>query len=174
MNKSEQILKILNRYNSLISDKDLNDIKALLDLDCDLDDIFSLFTDGACQFNENYEPINAGIGIVLKKNNKTILEFSENIGIKTNNEAEYFALIKGIELCVENGVKNISIYADSELVVKQVNREYKVKNDRMASLFNEVSRLLSKFDSWSLNHILREKNYEADELSKLGLTKEKN
>tara|TARA_B100000427_G_scaffold259509_1_gene223637 strand:- start:186 stop:716 length:531 start_codon:yes stop_codon:yes gene_type:complete len=173
MKKSKKILKILNKYESFMSEKDLKDIKDLLNLDNDSEDIFSLFTDGACQFNDEYEPVNAGIGVVLKKNDKTILEFSDNIGIKTNNEAEYFALIKGIELCIKNGVKNILIYADSELVVKQVNREYKVKNDRMNYLFNEVSNLLSKLDSWSLNHILRDKNSEADELSKQGLSKEK-
>ena len=80
-------------------------------------------------------------------------------------------MIKGINLCIKNNISNISIFADSELVVKQINGDYKVKNERMAVLHKKTHDLLSKFNYWDINHVLREKNTEADNLSKQGLTK---
>ena len=103
--------------------------------------------------------------------NNIIFSFSENVGKKTNNEAEYLALIKGIEICVESNILNISIFLDSELVVKQINGDYKVKNDRMSILHKKTHKLLSNLKSWKIIHILRDKNVEADELSKEGLSK---
>ena len=132
---------------------------------------YSLFSDGACEFDDEYKPINAGIGGVVKLKDKNIFSFSENVGVKTNNEAEYLALIKGLELCLENDISFISIFADSELVVKQINGDYKVKNERMATLHKKTHELLSKFNSWSINHVLRDKNTEADDLRKQGLSK---
>ena len=78
-----------------------------------------------------------------------------------------------MELCLKHSIKTISIYADSELIVKQINGEYKVKNERMAVLCKQTHTQLSKLDSWNLSHVMRDKNSEADELSKEGLTKEK-
>jgi Ribonuclease HI len=132
---------------------------------------FNLFTDGACEFDDDYKPVNAGIGGLLKIDNKIIFSFSENIGKKTNNEAEYLALMKGVEICVESNILNISIFSDSELVVKQINGDYKVKNDRMSKLHKRTHELLSELKSWKLVHVLRDKNVEADELSKEGLSK---
>ena len=169
--KNKKILKILNKYKSSISSTDLSILKSLLSNDLEVDEEFSLFTDGACEFDEEYNPINAGVGGVIKLKDKTILSFSENVGIKTNNEAEYLALIKGIDLCIKNNISNVSIFADSELVVKQINGEYKVKNERMAVLHKKTHDLLKKFNSWDINHVLRENNTEADDLSKLGLCK---
>ena len=91
--------------------------------------------------------------------------------LKQNNEAEYLALISGINLCIKNQITNISIFADSELVVKQINGDYKVKNERMAALHKKTHELLSKLDSWEIKHVLRDLNVEADELSKQGLAK---
>ena len=172
-NKEKQILRIIEKYKSSITDKDFSKIKSLFSDVGDSNKTFSLFTDGACEFDDVYRPINAGIGGLIKKNSIIIDSFAENVGIKTNNESEYLALIKGIKLCHEHGIKIVSIYADSELVVKQVNGEYKVKNERMSILFNETHLQLSKLDSWDLNHVLRHNNVEADELSKEGLAKEK-
>ena len=72
---------------------------------------------------------------------------------------------------VEISVSNVSIFADSELVVRQINGDYKVKNERMAVLHKKTHELLSKLNSWVINHVLREKNTEADDLSKKGLSK---
>ena len=168
--KNKEISKILDKYKSSFSSDDLSSLEALLSNDLDSAK-YSLFTDGACEFDNDYKPINAGIGGVIKIKDKTIFSFSENVGIKTNNEAEYLALIKGINLCLENNISNISIFADSELVVRQINGDYKVKNERMAALHKRTHELLSKFNSWEINHVLRDKNNEADDLSKQGLSK---
>ena len=107
----------------------------------------------------------------MDSKNKTLFSFSENVGVKTNNEAEYLALIKGVELCIKNNISNVLIFADSELVVKQINGDYKVKNERMAALHKKTHDLLKMLSSWEINHVLRDKNTEADDLSKQGLSK---
>lgn len=170
-NKNKKISSILEKYKSSFSKDDLSSLENLLSDDLQSKKSYSLFTDGACEFDNDYKPVNAGIGGLLKMNNKIIFSFSENIGIKTNNEAEYLALMKGIEICVERNFLNISIFLDSELVVKQINGDYKVKNDRMSILHKKTHELLSNLKSWKVIHILRDKNIEADELSKEGLSK---
>ena len=169
--KNKKISKILDKYKSSFSSTDLSRLESLLSNDLDVNKEYLLFTDGACEFDKDYKPINAGIGGVIKLKDKTLFSFSENIGVKTNNEAEYLALIKGINLCIKNNISNISIFADSELVVKQINGDYKVKNERMAVLHKKTHDLLSKFNSWDISHVLRDKNSEADDLSKQGLSK---
>ncbi len=170
-NKNKKISSILEKYKSSFSKDDLSSLKNLLSDDLQSKKSYSLFTDGACEFDDDYKPINAGIGGLLKMDNKIIFSFSENIGKKTNNEAEYLALMKGVEICVESNILNISIFSDSELVVKQINGDYKVKNDRMSKLHKRTHELLSELKSWKVVHVLRDKNVEADELSKQGLSK---
>ena len=66
---------------------------------------YQLYTDGAAEFDDDYKPINAAIGGLLKKGDKVIFSFAENIGrSRTNNEAEYLALIKGIQECIEHRI----------------------------------------------------------------------
>ena len=169
--KNKKISDIIGKYKSSFSSDDLSNLESLLSDDLKKSKKYSLFTDGACEFDDKYKPINAGIGGVIKLEDKNLFSFSENIGVKTNNEAEYLALIAGINLCIENQISNISIFADSELVVKQINGDYKVKNERMSALHKKTHELLSKFNSWEIKHVLRELNVEADELSKQGLVK---
>ncbi len=88
-----------------------------------------------------------------------------------NNEAEYGALIAGLKHLIKLNLLTSTIYSDSELIVKQVNGEYRVKNDRMITLYNEVINLLSSFNSWSLIHVLRDKNKVADKLANEGRKK---
>ena len=170
-NKNKKISSILEKYKSSFSKEDLSSLENLLSDDLQSKKSYNLFTDGACEFDADYKPVNAGIGWLLKMDNNIIFSFSENIGKKTNKEAEYLALIKGIEICVESNFLNISIFLDSELVVKQINGDYKVKNDRMSILHKKTHELLSNLKSWKIIHILRDKNVEADELSKEGLSK---
>ena len=80
-------------------------------------------------------------------------------------------MIKGINLCIKNNISKVSIFADSELIVKQINGDYKVKNERMAALHKKTHDLLKMLSSWKINHVLRDKNTEADDLSKQGLSK---
>ncbi len=128
-----------------------------------------LFVDGAADLHTK----TAGIGGVFYRNSDELFSFSEFIGSATNNEAEYKALIKGLEESHNLNILNINIFADSELVVKQINGDYKVKNERMQILNKKVIKLLEKFSSWSIVHIPREKNSVADKLSKGGMRRKK-
>ena len=169
--KNNKILSILEKYKSSFSKKDLQNLETLLSNNLEPNETYFLYADGACEFDNNYEPINAGIGGLLKLDGKVIFSFSENIGKKTNNEAEYLALLKGIEICIQSNILNLIIHSDSELVVKQINGDYKVKNERMITLHKKTLDLLSNLKSWKIIHVLRDKNIEADELSKEGLSK---
>ena len=126
----------------------------------------SLFIDGAADLHTK----TAGIGgVFLGENNKELYRFSEYLDDATNNQAEYSALIRGLELGLELNIREIKIYADSELVVKQVNGEYKVKHERMKPLHRKAIALLCQYSNWSLQHVPRDDNTIADKLSKEGM-----
>ena len=128
----------------------------------------SLFIDGAADLHTK----TAGIGgVFLGENNEKLFRFSEYLDDATNNEAEYSALIRGLELGIELNISDIKIFADSELVVKQVNGEYKVKHKRMKPLHQKTIALLDQYSNWSLQHVPRDDNTIADKLSKAGMEK---
>lgn len=121
-----------------------------------------IFTDGGARGN----PGPAGIGAVLyNKKKEKVAEISKYLGVATNNQAEYKALIEALKKAKELGAKNIAAFLDSELVVKQLNREYKVKNKDLAPLFLEVYNLSLSFSKISFTHVYREDNKEADKLA---------
>ena len=126
-----------------------------------------LFVDGAADLHSQ----TAGIGGVIYSSNNEIFSFSEYLHDATNNEAEYNALIMGLKSLLKLNLLNPIIYSDSELIVNQVNGEYRVKNDRMKLLHKEVIDLLSNFETWSLIHVLRDKNKVADKLANEGRKK---
>ena len=127
----------------------------------------TLYIDGAADLHSK----TAGIGGVIYSSNNEIFSFSEYLHDATNNEAEYSALILGLKSLLKLNLLNPYIYSDSELIVKQVNGEYRVKNDRMILLHSEVISLLRKFETWSLIHVLRDKNKVADKLANEGRKK---
>jgi ribonuclease HI len=107
----------------------------------------------------------AAIGAVLSDDDgEVVAERSETIGRATNNVAEYRALLAGIELAAENGATELEIRGDSELVVRQVEGRYKVKDATMRELHAEVKKALRGFESWEIRHVRREQNAEADRL----------
>lgn len=107
----------------------------------------------------------AAIGIVLRDGEGTVLEeVGEKIGAATNNVAEYRALLRGIELAAAHGATELELVGDSELVVRQVEGRYKVKNAGMKELHDEVKVALREFDSWSIRHVRRAENADADRL----------
>jgi ribonuclease HI len=107
----------------------------------------------------------AAIGVVLRDEGGTVLEeVGETIGEATNNVAEYKALLRGIELAGAHGATELELIGDSELVVRQVEGRYKVKNAGMKELYAEVKRALSSFDTWSIGHVRRAENADADRL----------
>ncbi len=121
----------------------------------------TLQVDGAARGN----PGPAGIGIFLKdKDGQVLLEEKEYIGHKTNNEAEYTALIIGLERASSFGNK-IEVISDSELMVKQINGIYKVKQNHLKELYSQVQQKAAHFVSFKISHCYRESNKEADKLA---------
>ena len=122
----------------------------------------TIFSDGGARGN----PGPAGIGAVLyNEKQEKVAEISEYLGTATNNQAEYKALIRALEKALELKFEDVSAFLDSELVVKQLNREYKVKNKDLAPLFLEVYNLSRAFKSIKFSHVYREDNKEADALA---------
>ena len=107
----------------------------------------------------------AAVGVVVRdESGEVIADAAEPIGTATNNVAEYRALIRGIEIAAEHGATELELRGDSELVVKQVRGEYRVKDANLKPLHAEVRSKLSAFGEWSFNHVRREQNAEADAL----------
>lgn len=127
-----------------------------------------LYTDGASSGN----PGESGIGIVLSVEGKKF-ELSEYIGRSTNNVAEYTALIRGLQEARNHGIDRIDIFLDSELLVKQIRGEYSVKSESLKPLFSRVSSILKTFRSYSIRHIPREENADADRLARRAIKKAK-
>jgi ribonuclease HI len=107
----------------------------------------------------------AAVGVVVQGPGGEVLEErGERIGTATNNVAEYRALLLGIERAAQLGASELELVGDSELVVRQVKGEYKVKDAALHELHAEVKRALRPFESWSIRHVRREQNAEADRL----------
>jgi ribonuclease HI len=107
----------------------------------------------------------AAIGAVVQHPGGEVLEErGERIGTATNNVAEYKALLLGIERAAELGASELELIGDSELIVRQVKGEYKVKDATLRELHAEVRRALRPFERWSIRHVRREQNAEADRL----------
>jgi ribonuclease HI len=121
-----------------------------------------IYTDGGARGN----PGPAGIGAVIyNENRQVVAEISEYLGVATNNQAEYKALIAAFKKVQVLGATELECYLDSELVVKQLKREYKVKNKDLAPLFLEIHNLSINFSRITYTHIPRERNKEADKLA---------
>jgi len=86
------------------------------------------------------------------------------LGQTTNNVAEYTGIVKALEAAKQIGAKRLTIFSDSELLVRQLNGEYKVKSERIRPLFRQAVNLLGEFENWKVQHITREQNKEADKL----------
>jgi len=127
--------------------------------------MMTIYCDGASKGN----PGPASIGVSGKSGDEEVFTIAKAIGHKTNNEAEWAALIAGIEKVLELGKKDLSVFMDSELVVRQVTGIYKTKMPHLKKLKEEVDRLIKGFDSFKIKHIPREKNSRADELANLAL-----
>ncbi|MGB0120223.1 MAG: ribonuclease HI family protein [Solirubrobacterales bacterium] len=107
----------------------------------------------------------AAVGVVVRdQDGGVLLERAERIGDATNNVAEYKALILGIRSARELGADEVALVGDSELIVKQVQGKYKVKNAGMKPLHAEAKAALADFDSWTISHVKRELNKDADRL----------
>lgn len=120
----------------------------------------TLFTDGGARGN----PGPAAIGFVLSQIGNAPLEYGEYIGHATNNQAEYRALLAGLQAAKKQNIQDVQCFLDSELVVKQVRGEYRVKNEELKQLLTEIKKLFPAFLSVTFQHVPRSKNKIADRL----------
>jgi len=120
--------------------------------------------DGASRGN----PGLSAIGIIIKQNEKILLEHSEFLGVRTNNQAEYEALRRALEIC-NTLDKELTVFSDSELLVNQRNAKYKIRNQNLKMISREISNLEKNFEKIQYRHIPREKNNKADRLANIAL-----
>lgn len=125
-----------------------------------------LFTDGASRGN----PGEAGAGAILyDQNDQELLSCSRYLGVCTNNAAEYQALLIGLEQSLLCGCSELAIFLDSELIVRQLEGRYKVKNQTLKPLYQKVQAALAKLKRWSVSHVPRAQNSRADGLANKGI-----
>lgn len=121
-----------------------------------------IYSDGAARGN----PGPAGAGAVLTDPSGKVLErLGRYLGRQTNNHAEYMGLIIGLERAKELGVRRVQIFADSELMIRQLQGRYQVKSATLKPLYERARKLVASFEKATLTHVLRAQNAEADEMS---------
>jgi ribonuclease HI len=127
---------------------------------------YVLYFDWCCKCN----PGPGGAGAVLYYKGDEIWGTSKFVGIRaTNNTAEYTGLIIGLQEAVIREIKTITVRGDSQLVIRQMRGEYKIKSEKMLELFTHAKILEKHFDSIFYEHVYRDKNKRADELSNMAL-----
>jgi pyridinium-3,5-biscarboxylic acid mononucleotide sulfurtransferase len=119
-----------------------------------------LYIDGACKGNPGPSSFAA---LLFDDNGKSLGQMAEPIGKMTNNQAEYSGLVCGLNFVLNQGITRLHVYMDSELVVKQMNGQYRVKNVRMKPLWLQAKQAAEKFTDFSISHVPRERNWAADE-----------
>lgn len=120
-----------------------------------------IWTDGGARGN----PGPAGIGVHICSTDGDVVEdVAEYMGEATNNQAEYTALVRALEVAQNLSASELKIHSDSELMVKQIRGEYRVKNAGIRPLFERAKQLLRNFESYSIEHVRREHNRQADAL----------
>ncbi|MFC1911966.1 ribonuclease HI family protein [Chloroflexota bacterium] len=125
-----------------------------------------IFTDGASRGN----PGPSAIGAVLRdEQNKPVARISQCIGIATNNQAEYRAIIAALEEALKLGATYAELNSDSELAVRQINGRYRVKNAALKPLHQRVKQLSSRLEGFTVNYVPRRRNTAADKLTNMAL-----
>ena len=128
--------------------------------------ILFINTDGAARGN----PGPAAIGAVIKdEGGRIVATISRRIGQATNNQAEYRAIIAGLEKAIKLGARQVRVFSDSELAVKQINGRYRVKNASLRELYEKVVKLTGALESFSITHVRRTKSAAADSLANRAL-----
>ena len=126
------------------------------------------FSDGGARGN----PGPSGYGVVIQDEaGKKVAALSEYLGHQTNNFAEYQGLIAALEYAVANGHKALKVISDSELLVRQIKGIYKVKNAALQDLHGRAKELIAQLDWFSIGHVLRGHNEEADRLANAAMDK---
>ena len=128
-----------------------------------------IFIDGAARGN----PGPAACGVLLRHDGEDLLERSEYIGNTTNNVAEYKGLLLGLDLAKELGATEVIVRSDSQLLVRQIEGQYKVKAPHLKPLFQEAKDKLALFEGYEIGHVPREMNKIADGLANQALDERK-
>ena len=128
------------------------------------EDRWVVYSDGASRGNPGHASIGAA---VYDGSGREVHAVSRRIGHATNNEAEYRAAIAGLEAALALGARDVELVMDSELVVRQLNMRYKVRNPSLRRLFGRIKDLQWRFASFEVRHVRREQNRRADELANL-------
>ena len=115
------------------------------------------YIDGGSRGN----PGDSGLGVYIPG----VARIAEHLGVGTNNYAEYSALVAAVRFAVFNRCQELHVFADSELVVKQITGEYQVKNENIRLLYDAAMRWIALIPKFSISHVRREQNKEADKLA---------
>jgi ribonuclease HI len=121
-----------------------------------------LYTDGAARGNPG--PSGAG-AVLLGPEGQVVAKLGKFLGVQTNNHAEYSALLLGLQHAKSLGAKELEVFSDSELLVRQLTGRYQVRSATLRPLYEEAQRLLGEFPKATVAHVPREENTAADEMS---------
>jgi len=125
-----------------------------------------IHTDGASQGN----PGRAAVGATIKdEQGRLVTSISRKIGRATNNQAEYTAVIAALEIAIGLGAEEVELNSDSQLVVRQIKGQYRVKKTTLKPLYHQVKQLQGLLHTFTVNYIPREQNREADNLANVAL-----
>ncbi len=125
-----------------------------------------IYADGASSGN----PGPAAIGVIIKnEKSQKLTEISQYLGLTTNNQAEYQAVIAALKAAIKFKAVQVTLYLDSELIVRQFAGEYRVKNPSLRKLYLEAQRLGRSFKNLTINHITHQQNKDAHGLAKAAL-----
>jgi ribonuclease HI len=111
----------------------------------------------------------AAAGVVLRNDDRPVYEAGHFLGRMTNNVAEYRALLIGLDHAARLGATHLQVVSDSELMVRQITGDYRVKSELLAPLYEQAQQKLLRFDVWQIKHVKREHNSRADELANLAM-----
>lgn len=162
--KPEQLGIPLSRWNQFI-----RELRSIFSEEKSSSRHLTMYIDGAARGN----PGRAGIGIVcLDERGKILKEYNEYIGEQTNNAAEYRALLTALEMAKGMGALSVSVITDSELLAKQMNGSYRVKNSQLLKYYLEAEALLKSMEKFEIGHVPRRENRRADRLANLAIDKQ--
>jgi len=123
-----------------------------------------------CDGGSRGNPGPAGFGVYIQDSAGVVLaELSQYLGTRTNNFAEYSALLAALEFALAKGHKSLRVVSDSELMVKQIKGQYRVNSPELRPLYEEARRRIPQLEQFQIQHVLREKNRHADRLANLAM-----
>ena len=126
-----------------------------------------IHVDGGARGNPG--PGAAGVVLVDTDSGEPVYEAGYYLGRTTNNVAEYTGLIRALEAALVRGVSDAEVYSDSELMVRQINGQYRVKSPALKPMYEAAVRLFGRVDRWKITHVRREKNRRADQLANMAM-----